>query len=132
MLNTTQKALYDILSIANYEVYDIIPEGVEMPFIKLGDTSFNEVRMKGYETFEVTHNIELWTDGTGKGRKETNTHIMQIIDLIKGIGQDLGSYILHDISFQEESNVNEVILEDTTVLFQSNIKVTFKIEQKGA
>lgn len=128
MLNSLQKALYNVLEAKAYKVFDNVPEGVTMPYIKLFDTTLEEGKNKVHREYDITQEIHLWLNGTGKGRKEANTMYADILDTILKMPIDLeNGYQILDITPKSPSGVNELQVDEVNVVYQGQFTFTFKL-----
>ena len=96
-INEIQREIYEALS-ASYDTYDIPDADAKLPFVRIGDISWEKHKEKvfGIECYNIRQEIHVWSDYEGK--KE----VLEISEDVEGI--------LEGISYDDYSVINNEVI----------------------
>lgn len=135
MINSLQKAIYQKLTSENFTVLDVIEEDAKMPYVKLGNTSLKDIRIKTGEVIHfVTWGLSYFYDGGNKGRKEVNSKYMDIYNsLYEMIYEAAGEYEIIDckLSENDSNGIEEHYIDENTILYEGSISFDFTLQRRN-
>lgn len=135
MINSLQKAIYQKLTSKNFTVLDVIEEDAKMPYVKLGNTSLKDRRIRTGEIIHfVTWGLSYFYDGGNKGRKEVNSKYMDIYNsLYEMIYETAGEYEIIDceLSENDSNGIEEHYIDENTILYEASISFDFTLQRRN-
>lgn len=135
MINSLQKAIYQKLTNDKFTVVDVIDENTKMPYIKLGNTSLKDRRIRtGDIIYFITWELSYFYDGGNKGRKEVNSKYMDIYNsLYEMIYEVSGDYEIIDCKLSEDGSngIEEHYIDENTILYEGSITFDFILQRRN-
>lgn len=125
IIKALQKELNNKLKELDVMSYDKVKENVELPFIKIGDVSFETDKNKSLERLIVNQELQVWSDYLGK--KETLEILHKVLNKI---------YDLEGLDFTvdtETKNIFDVAINNGGVVevqefYRGYLTIQFKID----
>lgn len=135
MINSLQKSIYQKLTSKGFTVLDVIDEEAKMPYVKIGNISLKDRRIKTGEIIHfVTWGLSYFYDGGNKGRKEVNSKYMEIYNsLYEMIYEILGDYEIIDckLSENDSNGIEEHYIDENTILYEGSISFDFTLQRRN-
>lgn len=135
MINSLQKSIYQKLTSKGFTVLDVIDEEVKMPYVKIGNISLKDRRIKTGEIIHfVTWGLSYFYDGGNKGRKEVNSKYMEIYNsLYEMIYEISGDYEIIDckLSENDSNGIEEHYIDENTILYEGSISFDFTLQRRN-
>jgi len=135
MINSLQKSIYQKLTSKGFTVLDVIDEEAKMPYVKIGNISLEDRRIKTGEIIHfVTWGLSYFYDGGNKGRKEVNSKYMEIYNsLYEMIYEILGDYEIIDckLSENDSNGIEEHYIDENTILYEGSISFDFTLQRRN-
>lgn len=135
MINSLQKSIYQKLTSKGFTVLDVIDEEAKMPYVKIGNISLKDRRIKTGEIIHfVTWGLSYFYDGGNKGRKEVNSKYMEIYNsLYEMIYEISGDYEIIDckLSENDSNGIEEHYIDENTILYEGSISFDFTLQRRN-
>ena len=135
MINSLQKSIYQKLTSKGFTVLDVIDEEAKMPYVKIGNISLKDRRIKTGEIIHfVTWGLSYFYDGGNKGRKEVNSKYIEIYNsLYEMIYEISGDYEIIDckLSENDSNGIEEHYIDENTILYEGSISFDFTLQRRN-